>query len=79
MSIYYTYVCGKCLTIIAAREFTIHCTTLSLSVLINPIVLLRYRQEKQKYTILLIITDGMINDLEATKVPVHYCFLYGVH
>ena len=30
-------------------------------------------QEKQKYTILLIITDGMINDLEATKVQI--CWL----
>eukprot|EP00598_Pedospumella_elongata_P004135 CAMPEP_0184970918 /NCGR_PEP_ID=MMETSP1098-20130426/3229_1 /TAXON_ID=89044 /ORGANISM="Spumella elongata, Strain CCAP 955/1" /LENGTH=531 /DNA_ID=CAMNT_0027492917 /DNA_START=64 /DNA_END=1659 /DNA_ORIENTATION=- len=27
-------------------------------------------QEKQKYTILLIITDGMINDLEATKAAI---------
>ena len=26
-----------------------------------------YSQEKQKYTILLIITDGLVNDMEATK------------
>mmetsp|Transcript_27422 Transcript_27422/g.54902 ORF Transcript_27422/g.54902 Transcript_27422/m.54902 type:complete len:538 (-) Transcript_27422:249-1862(-) len=28
------------------------------------------RQEQQKYTVLLIITDGMINDMEATKAAV---------
>jgi hypothetical protein len=27
-----------------------------------------HSQEKQKYMILLIVTDGMINDMEATKV-----------
>ena len=35
-------------------------------------------QEKQKYTILLIITDGMINDLEATKVLFFLLYLLGV-
>jgi hypothetical protein len=29
-----------------------------------------FTQEKQKYSILLIITDGTINDLDATKVRV---------
>jgi hypothetical protein len=27
-------------------------------------------QERQKYTILLIVTDGMINDMDATKVQI---------
>jgi hypothetical protein len=27
-----------------------------------------HSQERQKYTILLIVTDGMINDMDATKV-----------
>jgi hypothetical protein len=34
---------------------------------------LTHSQEKQKYTILLIITDGMINDMEATKVYILCC------
>jgi Mg-chelatase subunit ChlD len=28
------------------------------------------RQEKQKYSVLLIITDGVINDMEATKAAI---------
>ena len=29
-----------------------------------------HSQEHQKYTVLLIITDGMINDMEATKAAI---------
>ena len=29
-----------------------------------------HSQEHQKYTVLLVITDGMINDMEATKAAI---------
>lgn len=37
-------------------------------VLCATLSMLLYSQDRQKYTVLLIITDGMINDMEATKV-----------
>jgi len=34
--------------------------------------MLAYRQDRQKYTVLLIITDGTLNDMEATKVTSYH-------
>jgi Mg-chelatase subunit ChlD len=31
-----------------------------------------YRQENQHYTVLLIITDGVINDFDNTKVGIYF-------
>lgn len=45
------------------------------------ILLCVFSQEKQSYTILLILTDGTINDLEATKVSLFKeacCFLISI-
>lgn len=74
VELYYRKTAGGCRSLALDTLPVIGSSDMTCPYIVLPIVLMRmygfhtYSQEKQSYTILLILTDGTINDMDATKV-----------